>query len=93
MISPLVWFLCWAPKKGNPENSVSSSDFQENIVSGLPGASVFLLSDMEWDGLRPRLGGYILYSSITVMMININDTVLEFTLDQVWVNPLRARAK
>jgi len=67
--------LRWLQSKFHPYS-------QENIASGLPGASVFLLSDMEWDGLRPRLGGYILYSSITVMMININDTVMEFTLDQ-----------
>ena len=38
---------------------------------------------MEWDGLRPRLGGYILYSSVTVMVISVGDTVMEFTLDQV----------
>ena len=59
-----------------------------NILTGLPHASVFLLSDMEWDGLRPRLGGYILYSSLTVLVLSLNNTVLEFTLDQAGCSPL-----
>ena len=37
---------------------------------------------MEWDGLRPRLAGYILYSSLTVLVLSLNNTVVEFTLDQ-----------
>ena len=37
---------------------------------------------MQWDGLRPRLAGYVLYSSVTVLLLNIGDTVREFTLDQ-----------
>ena len=53
-----------------------------NILAGLPHASVFLLSAMEREGLRPRLGGYILYSSLTVLVLSLNNTVVEFTLDQ-----------
>ena len=53
-----------------------------NILTGLPHASVFLLSEMEREGLRPRLAGYILYSSLTVLVLNLNNTVVEFTLDQ-----------
>ena len=53
-----------------------------NILTGLPHASVFLLSNMEREGLRPMLGGYILYSSLTVLVLSLNSTVVEFTLDQ-----------
>ncbi len=28
------------------------------------------------------MAGYIMYSSVTVMLLTFNDTVLEFTLDQ-----------
>ena len=61
---------------------IPSSPRQDNILSGLPHASVFVLSDMEWDGLRPRIAGYIMYSSTTVIVFTLNDTVVEFTLDQ-----------
>ena len=67
---------------GNTAVSLTPMVCSDNIVNGLPAGTVFMLSDMEWDGLRPRLGGYIMYSSITVMLINIGDCVMEFTLDQ-----------
>ena len=37
---------------------------------------------MEWDGLRPRMAGYFLYSSVTVLVLSLADAVVEFTLDQ-----------
>ena len=67
---------------GNTAVSLTPMLCPDNIVSGLPAGTVFMLSDMEWDGLRPRLGGYIMYSSVTVMIVNIGDVVMEFTLDQ-----------
>ena len=67
---------------GNTAVSLSPLVCGHNVVSATGHGSVFLLSDMEWDGLRPRMAGYIIYSSVTSLIINIGDTVMEFTLDQ-----------
>ena len=67
---------------GNLAVSLAPLTCEHNILAGGAVATVFILSDMEREGLRPRLGGYIMYGSVTVMVINIQDNVIEFTLDQ-----------
>ena len=67
---------------GNLAVSLAPLICEHNILAGGTVATVFIFSDMEREGLRPRLGGYIMYGSVTLMVINIQDNVLEFTLDQ-----------
>lgn len=67
---------------GNLAVSLAPLICEHNILAGGTVATVFILSDMEREGLRPRLGGYIMYGSVTLMVINIQDNVIEFTLDQ-----------
>ena len=67
---------------GNLAISLAPLICEHNILAGGTVATEFILSDMEREGLRPRLGGYIMYGSVTLMVINIQDNVIEFTLDQ-----------
>ena len=70
-------------RAGGPLGSVFTLADMEVTTDYRTRARVSLITFLlQWDGLRPRLAGYVLYSSVTVLLLNIGDTVREFTLDQ-----------